>query len=105
MTALVWIEEAVVFALHEEQLSEHGGAVGLRDLGLLQSALARPQHLAAYGQPDVAALAAANGYGVARNHPFVDGNKRTAFTVTELFLTLGMNWWLMIRHAWSRCCV
>ena len=77
-----------MLALHEEQLSEHGGAVGLRDLGLLQSALARPQHLVAYGQPDVAALAAAYGYGVARNHPFVDGNKRTAFTVTELFLTL-----------------
>jgi death on curing protein len=86
--AVVWIEEAVVLALHEEQLTEHGGAVGLRDLGLLQSALARPQHLAAYGKPDVAALAAAYGYGIARNHPFVDGNKRTAFTVTELFLTL-----------------
>jgi death-on-curing protein len=88
MTAIVWIEEAVVLALHEEQLTEHGGAVGLRDLGLLQSALARPQHLATYGQPDVAALAAAYSYGVARNHPFMDGNKRTAFTVTELFLTL-----------------
>lgn len=86
--AVVWIEEAVVLALHEEQLAEHGGAVGLRDLGLLQSVLARPQHLAAYGQPDVAALAAAYGYGIARNHPFVDGNKRTAFTVTELFLVL-----------------
>jgi death-on-curing protein len=86
--AVVWIEEAVVLALHEEQLAEHGGAVGLRDFGLLQSALARPQHLAAYGQPDMAALAAAYGYGIARNHPFVDGNKRTAFTVTELFLVL-----------------
>ncbi|SRR6266545_78266 len=86
--AVVWIEEAVVLALHEEQLAEHGGAVGLRDLGLLQSALARPRHLAAYGKPDVAALAAAYGYGIACNHPFVDGNKRTAFTVTELFLTL-----------------
>lgn len=86
--AVVWIEEAVVLALHEEQLAEHGGVVGLRDLGLLQSALARPQHLATYGKPDVAALAAAYGYGIARNHPFVDGNKRTAFTVTELFLTL-----------------
>ena len=86
--AVVWIEEAVVLALHEEQLTEHGGAVGLRDLGLLQSALARPQHLAAYGEPDTAALAAAYGYGIARNHPFVDGNKRTTFTVTELFLML-----------------
>jgi len=86
--AVVWIAEAVVLALHEEQLAEHGGAVGLRDLGLLQSALARPQRLAAYGEPDIAALAAAYGYRIARNHPFVDGNKRTAFTVTELFLTL-----------------
>jgi death on curing protein len=86
--AVAWIAEAVVLALQEEQLAEHGGAVGLRDLGLLQSALARPQHLAAYGEPDIAALAAAYGYGIARNHPFVDGNKRTAFTVTELFLTL-----------------
>jgi len=86
--AIIWIEEAVVLAVHEEQLAEHGGAVGIRDLGLLQSALARPQHLVAYGKPDVAALAAAYGYGIARNHPFMDGNKRTAFTVTELFLTL-----------------
>ena len=86
--AIIWIEEAVVLAVHEEQLAEHGGAVGIRDLGLLQSAWARPQHLVAYGKPDVAALAAAYGYGIARNHPFMDGNKRTAFTVTELFLTL-----------------
>ena len=86
--AIIWIEEAVVLAVHEEQLAEHGGAVGIRDLGLLQSALARPQHLVAYGKPDVAALAAAYGYDIARNHPFMDGNKRTAFTVTELFLTL-----------------
>ena len=86
--AIIWIEEAVVLAIHEEQLAEHGGAVGIRDLGLLQSASARPQHLVAYGKPDVAALAAAYGYGIARNHPFMDGSKRTAFTVTELFLTL-----------------
>jgi len=86
--AIIWIEEAVVLAVHEEQLAEHGGAVGIRDLGLLQSALARPQHLVAYGKPDVAALAAAYGYGIARNHPFMDGNERTTFTVTELFLTL-----------------
>ena len=88
MKALIWVAEAVVLALHEEQLAEHGGAVGVRDLGLLQSALARPQHLTAYGEPDVAALAAAYSYGIVRNHPFVDGNKRAAFTVTELFLTL-----------------
>ncbi len=88
MKDFVWVAEAVVLALHEEQLAEHGGAIGLRDLGLLQSALARPQHVATYGTPDVAALAAAYGYGIVRNHPFVDGNKRAAFTVTELFLTL-----------------
>lgn len=88
MTRPVWIEEAVVLALHEEHLAEHGGAVGIRDGGLLQSALARPQHLAAYGKPDMAALAAAYGYGIVRNYPFIDGNKRTAFTVTELFLVL-----------------
>jgi len=88
MTPLVWIEESVVLALHEEHLAEHGGAVGIRDYGLLQSALSRPQNLVAYDDPDIAALAAAYGYGLVRNHPFVDGNKRTAFTVTETFLAL-----------------
>ncbi len=88
MMAVVWLEEAVVLALHEEHLAEHGGAVGIRDLGLLQSALARPRNQAEYADPDLAALAAAYGYGLARNHPFLDGNKRTAFTVTETFLML-----------------
>jgi len=88
MTPLIWIEESVVLALHEEHLAEHGGAVGVRDRGLLQSALSRPQNLVAYDDPDIAALAAAYGYGLVRNHPFVDGNKRTAFTVTETFLAL-----------------
>ena len=88
MTPLIWIEESVVLALHEEHLAEHGGAVGIRDHGLLQSALSRPQNLVAYDDPDIAALAAAYGYGLVRNHPFVDGNKRTAFTVTETFLAL-----------------
>jgi len=85
---VVWIEESVVLALHEEHLAEHGGAVGIRDRGLLESALFRPQNLASYGDPDLAALAAAYGFGIVRNHPFVDGNKRTAFTATELFLAL-----------------
>jgi death-on-curing protein len=85
---IVWVEEAVVLALHEEHLEEHGGAVGIRDRGLLESALFRPQNLADYGEPDRAALAAAYGFGIAKNHPFMDGNKRTAFTVTELFLVL-----------------
>jgi death-on-curing protein len=86
----VWIDAQVLRAVHEEQLSEHGGAAGVRDLGLFESALARPQQLAGYGTPppDVAALAAAYGYGLARNHPFVDGNKRTAFVAVELFLWL-----------------
>ena len=88
MSGIVWIEEAVVLALHEEHLAEHGGIIGLRDRGLLESALFRPRHLAHYEAPDLAALAAAYGFGLARNHPFSDGNKRTAFTTTELFLAL-----------------
>lgn len=86
--AVGWIEETVVLALHEEHLAEHGGAVGIRDRGLLESALCHPQHLAHSGDADLAALAAAYGFGIARNHPFVDGNKRTALTLTELFLVL-----------------
>lgn len=88
MSAWIWLDAAVVRAVHEEQLAEHGGAPGTRDAGLLDSALARPQHLAAYGEPDAAALAAAYGWGIARNHPFVDGNKRTAFVAVELFLAI-----------------
>lgn len=83
-----WIEESVVRAVHEAQLAEHGGAAGVRDTGLLASALARPVNLSHYGQPDVADLAAAYGFGIARNHPFIDGNKRTAFVCVELFLAL-----------------
>ncbi|MDD5037286.1 MAG: type II toxin-antitoxin system death-on-curing family toxin [Methylococcaceae bacterium] len=85
---VIWIKESVVLALHEEHLAEHGGAVGIRDRGLLESALFRPQNLASDDDPDFAALAAAYGFGLVRNHPFIDGNKRTAFTVTELFLVL-----------------
>lgn len=88
MSRWIWIEEAVVWAVHEAQLAEHGGSAGIRDSGLLASALARPLNLAAYGNPDGAALAAAYGYGLARNHPFIDGNKRTAFVCAELFLAL-----------------
>lgn len=86
--SFVWIDEAVVWAVHEAQLAEHGGSAGVRDAGLLHSALARPQNLAAYGTPDLADCAAAYGFGVARNHPFIDGNKRTAFVCTELFIEL-----------------
>lgn len=88
MKSWVWIERPVLLAVHDEQLAEHGGAVGLRDEGLFDSALARPLNLVAYGDPDFADLAAAYGVGLAKNHPFVDGNKRTAFVATELFLVL-----------------
>lgn len=74
--------------LHDESLAEHGGLPGLRDEGLLESALARPHQLLAYGQPDVAALAAAYSFGLIRNHVFADGNKRVAFLATGLFLAL-----------------
>ena len=84
----VWIDPAVLLAVHDEQLAEHGGAAGTRDAGLFESALARPHNLALYGEPDAADLAAAYGYGIARNHPFIDGNKRTAFVAVEVFLAL-----------------
>ncbi len=83
-----WIDRRAVELLHEESLAEHGGASGLRDEGLLESALARPLNLAAYGQPDVADLAASYCVGLAKNHPFVDGNKRVAFLAIGLFLAL-----------------
>jgi death-on-curing protein len=98
MTAWVYIDSRVVIAIHEEQLAEHGGGVGVRDPGLLESALARPANRAAYGDPDVAGLAAAYAYCIARNHPFVDGNKRTAFVCAELFLTLN-RWELLASDA------
>jgi death-on-curing protein len=89
MSQWTWIEESVVWAVHEAQLAEHGGAAGVRDAGLLASALARPLNLASYDeQADAAALAAAYGFDIARNHPFIDGNKRTAFVCCELFLAL-----------------
>jgi death-on-curing protein len=84
----VWLSEKIVLALHDEQLAEHGGAIGVRDAGLLESALARPVNHAAYGSPDTAELAAIYAIGIARNHPFVDGNKRTAFVALVLFLSL-----------------
>lgn len=83
-----WLDKRALVLLHDESLAEHGGAAGLRDEGLLDSALARPLNLAAYGQPDVAELAAAYGVGLAKNHPFVDGNKRAAFLAVGLFLAL-----------------
>lgn len=86
----IWIDRALVLAIHDRQLAEHGGAEGVRDEGLLESALARPQQWLAYGEPppDLADLAAALAHGLARNHPFVDGNKRTAAVACETFIVL-----------------
>ena len=83
-----WLRDDLALAIHEEQLAEHGGGEGVRDGGALESALARPRNLAAYDDPDASALAAAYAFGVARNHPFVDGNKRTAWVLARLFLKL-----------------
>lgn len=91
MTAVVvWIGKPLALAIHDRQLAEHGGSSGVRDETLLDSALARPQQLHAYGDPppDLADLAASLAFGVARNHPFVDGNKRTAAVVCETFIAL-----------------
>lgn len=88
MTEPEWIGLAVAQAIHEEQIAEHGGGEGVRDIGLLDSALARPRNAWGYGVTDLCALAASLGHGIARNHPFVDGNKRTAFVAVETFLIL-----------------
>ena len=84
----VWVDPSVAEATHNEQLAEHGGAEGVRDRNMLESAMARPGNLVAYGEPDAAELAASYAFGIARNHPFVDGNKRTAAVVSETFLML-----------------
>ena len=86
----VWLDRAVILAIHDMYLAEHGGGAGVRDAGLLDSALGKPLHLQAYGEPppDAAALAASYGYRISRNHPFIDGNKRTGFVAAELFLRL-----------------
>ncbi|HYE21628.1 MAG TPA: type II toxin-antitoxin system death-on-curing family toxin [Tepidisphaeraceae bacterium] len=81
-----WLTKEEILAVHEQVLAAHGGTAGVRDPGLLESALGRPQHLAAYGQGDVIDWAAAYAHGIANNHPFLDGNKRTAFVAAALFL-------------------
>ena len=86
MSEPVWLTAEIVIAIHEMQLAEHGGPAGIRDMGMLESALGRPQNKFAYGETDLAALAAAYGFGVARNHPFIDGNKRTSLMVIYTFL-------------------
>jgi death on curing protein len=84
----VWLSRQLILAIHDEQLAEHGGALGIRDEGLLESALARPLKRAGYADPDMAELAALYAIAIARNHPFVDGNKRTAFAALFMFLAL-----------------
>ena len=84
----VWLTRELLLAVHDEQIAEHGGASGMRDMGLLESAIARPLNHAGYGGADLAELGALYALAIARNHPFVDGNKRTAFVVLETFLVL-----------------
>lgn len=88
MAEPVWVDLAVVLAIHDEQLAEHGGQPGVRDRGLLESALARPRNQFSYGESSVTRLAASLAFGISRNHPFLDGNKRTSLVVAELFLML-----------------
>lgn len=88
MSEPIWVEDDLVFAIHDRQLAEHGGVDGLRDEALLRSALGRPLNPFTYGSPDIVELAAIYAAGIAQNHPFVDGNKRTGFIVGVLFLEL-----------------
>ena len=88
MADWIWIATDVAVAAHREQLAAHGGGDGVRDAGPLDSAMARAQNLAAYGDPDAASLAAAYAYGIACNHPFIDGNKRTAAVISETLLVM-----------------
>lgn len=83
-----WLSRSIILAIHAEQIAEHGGASGIRDIGLMDCALARPPNQEAYGAAELCTLAAALGHGLARNQPFIDGNKRNAFVVVELFLQL-----------------
>jgi death on curing protein len=86
MTTFKWLPKGAILAMHERQLAEHGGGTGMRDEGLLESALQRPENKLLYGIPDVADIAAAYAYVIARNHPFADGNKRTALVASRTFL-------------------
>lgn len=91
----IWVAEKIVLAIHEDQLAQHGGSSGIGNENLLGASLARPKHLFTYGNPTIFDLAAAYGYGLANNHPFIDGNKRTAFMVMYTFLGLN-NYWLAV---------
>lgn len=86
--AWTWISRDLLIAMHDEQLAEHGGASGIRDVGLLESALARPLNVAAYSDATVQQLAASLCYGLVKNHPFIDGNKRAGFVALETFMEL-----------------
>ena len=86
MTAWRWLRLDVLLAVHDRQIAEHGGLAGVPNLERIEAALARPQHLAAYGNPDAAALAAAYAFGLVHNHGFADGNKRVAWIAARLFL-------------------
>ena len=88
MSEPVWVFREVVLGLHEQSLAQFGGSNGIRDEGLLDSALGKPQNLFAYGAPNVFELAASYAFGLVKNHPFLDGNKRTGFTVAVLFLEI-----------------
>lgn len=90
MNEIKWLLEETVYTIHKRQIAEHGGSDGVRDEGLLMSALARPQNLLVYGDPppDISGLAASLAYGIAKNHPFIDGNKRTALVVSRTFLLI-----------------
>ena len=87
-TEPIWLDATDALAIHDRQLAEHGGGTGVRDMGLLESALGRPVNQWHYGEDDPASLAGTYAFGVARNHPFIDGNKRTAWVLARLFLTL-----------------
>jgi len=93
MTRPNWLPEWLVYEVHDDQIAEHGGAPGVRDAGLLESALARPLNAFAYGVEDIFDLAALYAAGIVKNHPFIDGNKRTGFILSELFLNAN-GWWL-----------
>lgn len=93
-----WLLDMVVISIHDEQLAEHGGSTGIRDEGLLSSALSRPKNQANYGDPSVFDLAAAYAYGIICNHPFVDGNKRTGFLAAYVFMNIN-GWDLKVSEA------
>ncbi|MCH8188932.1 MAG: type II toxin-antitoxin system death-on-curing family toxin [Proteobacteria bacterium] len=88
MTEPLWLDKRIALAMHETLIRDYGGSAGVRDEGLLESALARPQNQLAYGDPTLAEMAAAYAFGIARNHPFVDGNKRTALMAAYAFLRM-----------------